>query len=71
MNKVSLLTTGRKLQDGNLYLMSIYDLEPSGLVVHAYDQLQSKEYVLPVSEVEVRRSCQNITACSTAAEVDD
>jgi hypothetical protein len=55
MNKVSLLTTGRKLQDGSLYLMSIYDLEPSGLVVHAYDQLQSKEYVLPVSEVEVRR----------------
>ena len=53
MNKVSLLTIGKKLQDNNLYLLSIYDLEPSGLIVHAYDQFNSKEYLLPVSEVEV------------------
>jgi hypothetical protein len=52
MNKVSLLTAGRKLQ-GNLYLLSIYDLEPSGVIVQAYDQLQSKEYLLPISESEV------------------
>lgn len=52
MNKVSLLTVGKKLQD-NLYLLSIYDLEPSGLIVHAYDQIQSKEYLLPISEKEV------------------
>ena len=53
MNKVSLLTIGRKLQDGNLYLLSIHDLEPSGLIVHAYDQTNSKEYILPISESEV------------------
>lgn len=53
MNKVSLLTIGRKLQDKNLYLLSIYDLEPSGLIVHAYDQVNSKEYLLPISESEV------------------
>lgn len=53
MNKVSLLTVGKKLQDENLYVLSIYDLEPSGLLVHAYDQTKSKEYVLPVSELEV------------------
>ena len=53
MNKVSLLTVGKKLQDGNLYVMSIYDLEPSGLIVHAYDQRNSKEYMLPLSEHEV------------------
>lgn len=52
MNKASLLTVGKKLQ-GNLYLLSIYDLEPSGLIVHAYDQVQSKEYLLPISEREV------------------
>lgn len=52
MNKVSLLTVGKKLQN-NLYLLSIYDLEPSGLIVHAYDQIQSKEYLLPISEKEV------------------
>jgi hypothetical protein len=53
MNKVSLLTIGRKLQDQNLYLLSIYDLEPSGLIVHAYDQINSKEYLLPIAEAEV------------------
>lgn len=55
MNKVSLLTIGKKLQDRNLYLLSIYDLEPSGLIVHAYDQVNSKEYLLPISESEVNR----------------
>jgi len=56
MNKVSLLTIGKKLQDGNLYVLSIYDLEPSGLIVNAYDQTNSKEYILPVSEHELARA---------------
>ena len=55
MNKPSLLTLGKKLQDENLYVISIHDLEPSGLIVHAYDQINSKEYVLPVSEYEVSK----------------
>lgn len=55
MNKVSLLTIGKKLRDNNLYLLSIYDLEPSGLIVHAYDQVKSKELLLPVSESEVKK----------------
>lgn len=53
MNKVSLLTLGKKLQDDNLYLLSVHDLEPSGVIVHAYDQAHSKEYTLPISEYEV------------------
>ena len=53
MNKVSLLTMGKKLQDNNLYVLSIYDLEPSGLIVHAYDQRNSKELIMPVTEHEV------------------
>jgi hypothetical protein len=53
MNKVSLLTLGKKLQDGNLYVLSVYDVEPSGVIIHAYDQTNSKEYTLPVSEYEV------------------
>ncbi len=56
MNKASLLTVGKKLQDSNLYLLSIYDLEPSGIIVHAYDQVNSKELLLPVSEFEVRKT---------------
>jgi hypothetical protein len=56
MNKVSLLTIGKKLQDDNLYVLSIYDLEPSGLIVNAYDQTKSKEYILPISEHELARA---------------
>lgn len=63
MNKVSLLTVGKKLQDNNLYVLSIYDLEPSGLIVHAYDQRNSKEILLPVSEHEVSAFWLSMFAC--------
>eukprot|EP01039_Chlorochromonas_danica_P009528 gene9530-10532_t len=52
MNKASLLTLGKRLNDGNLYFLSIHDLEPSGVIVHAYDQVNSKEFILPVTEHE-------------------
>lgn len=54
MNRAALLTVGRKLQGDNMYLLSVFDLEPSGVIVHAYNQADSKEYILPVSELEVR-----------------
>ena len=53
MNKAALITSGRKLEGGQLYLLSVFDLEPSGVIVHAYNQITSKEYVLPVSEKEL------------------
>ena len=54
MNKAALLTMARKFQaDDDLYLVSIFDLEPSGIIIHAYNQINSTEYVLPVSEMEV------------------
>jgi hypothetical protein len=52
MNKAALLTTGKKL-NGTLHLMSVFDLEPSGVIIHAYNQINSKEYILPVTEMEV------------------
>lgn len=72
MNKVSLLTLGKKLNDGNLYLLSVHDLEPSGIIVHAYDQLNSKEYILPITEFEVRMclSLQLSVSLSTRHFVD-
>jgi len=54
MNKAALITTGRKLQGTSLFLISVFDLEPSGVIVHAYNQIDSKEYLLPISEMEVR-----------------
>ncbi len=53
MNRAALLTVGRKLQGDNMYLLSVFDLEPSGVIVHAYNQSDSKEYILPVTELEV------------------
>ena len=37
----------------HMYLLSVFDLEPSGVMVHAYNQADSQEYILPVSEMEV------------------
>jgi hypothetical protein len=55
MNKVSLLSTVKKINpDQDLYLVSVYDVEPSGIIIHAYNQTNSKEYFLPVSENEVK-----------------
>jgi hypothetical protein len=54
MNKAALVTSGRKLEGGQLYLLSVFDLEPSGIIIHAYNQITSKEYMLPVLEKEVR-----------------
>jgi hypothetical protein len=56
MNKSALVTSGRKLEGGQLYLLSVFDLEPSGVIVHAYNQITSREYMLPVLEKEVRTS---------------
>jgi hypothetical protein len=53
MNRAALLTVGRKLQGDNMYLLSVFDLEPSGVIVHAYNQADSKEYILPITELEV------------------
>jgi Dpy-30 motif len=54
MNKPTLLTVGKRLGfDDTLYLVSVYDLEPAGIIVSAYNQINSKEYLLPISEMEV------------------
>eukprot|EP01033_Poteriospumella_lacustris_P004614 gene4614-3305_t len=74
MNKVSLLTLGKKLRDGNLYVISIHDLEPNGLIVHAYDQSNSKEYILPITEFQLvaarySRSKESLTALIESVDI--
>jgi len=49
----ALLTLGRKLNGNDSFLLSVYDLEPSGITVSAYNQYNSKEYLLPITEMEV------------------
>lgn len=55
MNKAALITVGKKFQEDSVFLLSVFDLEPSGVIIHAYNQTNSKEYSLPVTEMEVRR----------------
>jgi hypothetical protein len=57
MNKAALITVVKKFQAyPDLCLVSIFDLEPSGIIVHAYNQINSNVYTLPVSEMEVKRA---------------
>lgn len=55
-NKPALLTIGKTLNGDQLFVMSVYDLEPSGIIVQAYSQVDSKEYSLAVSEKELIES---------------
>ena len=52
----ALFTTGKKLAyKDDLYLLSVFDLEPSGITVQAYNQNDSTEYLLSITEMEVFR----------------
>ena len=53
MNNVALVTVGKRLLGDTLYLVSVFDLEPSGVLVKAYNQNDSREYSLAISEREV------------------
>jgi len=52
MNKPTLLTAGKQLGD-KLYVFSVYDLEPSGILVQAYNQAAQVEYLLSITEKEL------------------
>lgn len=74
MNKAALFTAGRKLApagtSSTVYLLSVFDLEPSGLIVHAYNQTNSREYMLPISEAELAGSGFTRAPTSLAALLD-
>ena len=53
MNKVALITAGKRLLGDTLFLVSVFDLEPSGVLIHAYNQADSREYTLAISERDV------------------
>jgi hypothetical protein len=53
MNKPALLSMGKTLGEDKLYVVTIFDMEPSGIIVQAYNQADSAEYILSVSEREL------------------
>jgi hypothetical protein len=59
MNKPALLTMGKTLGEDKLHVITIFDMEPSGIIVQAYNQTDSQEYILSVSERELAAS--NVT----------
>ena len=61
MNKAALITVGKRFQEDSMFLLSVFDLEPSGVIIHAYNQTDSKEYSLPVTEMEVKIQSSSIS----------
>ena len=53
MRRSSLYTVGRQLDDETMYILSVIDLEPAGVLIHAYNQANSEELTMPVSEAQV------------------
>ena len=53
MKNRSLYTLGRELDDGAMYILSVIDLEPAGVLVQAYNQENSEELTMAVSESQV------------------
>ncbi|CAN0128603.1 unnamed protein product, partial [Heterosigma akashiwo] len=53
MSRTSLYVQGRRLKDGSLYVISVVDLEPAGVLVKAYNQITSAEFFLSPSEDEL------------------
>jgi hypothetical protein len=54
MPKVAVYTEGRKLSDGKLYILSVYDCDFAGLLVRAYHQLDAIEYTLSPTNPELK-----------------
>lgn len=53
--RASLLTVGRKLEDGAMYIIDVQDACPAGVLIQAYKQETSDRYTLSVTEGEVKR----------------
>ncbi|CAN0109520.1 unnamed protein product [Phaeothamnion confervicola] len=52
----AVFTAGRKLEDDGLYVIGIFDLEPAGILIRAYNQATSAQYTLSPSELELTRA---------------
>ncbi|GMI00968.1 hypothetical protein TrST_g1776 [Triparma strigata] len=52
--KASVFTHGKKLSDGDMYIITIIDLEPAGLLVKAYNQSSNAEYTLSPTEGQIK-----------------
>uniref|UniRef100_A0A7S2XW71 Uncharacterized protein n=1 Tax=Fibrocapsa japonica TaxID=94617 RepID=A0A7S2XW71_9STRA len=56
MNLSYLYVQGRQLSDGGMYIISVTDLDPAGVLIKAYNQVTSSEYYLSPSEDELEEA---------------
>ena len=61
---------GKKLEGKSLFILSIFDLEPSGVIVQAYSEISSKEYLLPIMEKELAAAGYTRAKASLLALLD-
>ncbi|GMI16893.1 hypothetical protein TrLO_g1720 [Triparma laevis f. longispina] len=54
--KASVFTHGKKLADGSMYIITIIDLEPAGLLIKAYNQSSNAEYTLSPTEGQIKEA---------------
>eukprot|EP00614_Pseudopedinella_elastica_P015646 CAMPEP_0172586852 /NCGR_PEP_ID=MMETSP1068-20121228/6087_1 /TAXON_ID=35684 /ORGANISM="Pseudopedinella elastica, Strain CCMP716" /LENGTH=160 /DNA_ID=CAMNT_0013381733 /DNA_START=17 /DNA_END=499 /DNA_ORIENTATION=- len=56
MRKAAIYTVGRQLNDGEMYIFSLYDLEPAGILIRAYCQSTSSEQTTSPTENELEKA---------------
>ena len=54
--KSAIYHVGRMLNDKEMYIITIYDLDPAGLQVRAYQQAKSMEFIMTPSEAELEKA---------------
>ena len=54
--KQAIHNSARSLNDNEIYILQVFDLAPSGLLVRAYQQAKSLELYLPISESEIDKA---------------
>eukprot|EP00518_Triparma_eleuthera_P003973 CAMPEP_0182465040 /NCGR_PEP_ID=MMETSP1319-20130603/8965_1 /TAXON_ID=172717 /ORGANISM="Bolidomonas pacifica, Strain RCC208" /LENGTH=160 /DNA_ID=CAMNT_0024664717 /DNA_START=42 /DNA_END=524 /DNA_ORIENTATION=- len=72
--KASVFTHGKKLADGDMYIITIIDMEPAGLLVKAYNQSSNAEYTLSPTESQISaaglsRSEADLTSLASSIDV--
>lgn len=54
-NTGAVCTVGRRLGDGEMYIIDVHDMAAAGLLIRAYNQGTSQRHTLTVSEAEVKK----------------
>lgn len=57
--KVAIFNVARSLNDGDIYILQVFDNAPSGVLVKAYQQSKSIELYMSITETELDKAALN------------